>query len=375
MQPLPIDTLVPAHIQGFEPYYPSKPDGVLKKLYGLEYLHRLNNNENPLGPPPEARQVIEGFPPGMAPVYPSGDCYALREVLAARFEKTADQFLVGNGSCEVISSVIKAFCIEGDNIITADKTFAVYEWVAEFSGVDARLIPLREYAFDPDAMLAAMDHRTKIIFVCNPNNPTGTYWDQNTMTGFLEAVNNRCVVVIDEAYCEYVDEPDYPDAMALMEAFPNVITFRTFSKMYALAGFRIGYLCGSQQLVDIVRKTHIVYSVNTLAQESARAALSDDRQFISETRQMIADAKKIIYPVLDELGLSYLSNQGNFMMVRIPMSDTLLYRMLMKHGFMVRTMTGFRFPNWIRITLVSRQVMQAFGAALKTTFSTDQEEQ
>jgi histidinol-phosphate aminotransferase len=163
--------------------------------------------------------------------------------------------------------------------------------------------------------------------------------------------------------------------MALMEAFPNVITFRTFSKMYALAGFRIGYLCGSQQLVDIVRKTHIVYSVNTLAQESARAALSDDRQFISETRQMIADAKKIIYPVLDELGLSYLSNQGNFMMVRIPMSDTLLYRMLMKHGFMVRTMTGFRFPNWIRITLVSRQVMQAFGAALKTTFSTDQEEQ
>jgi histidinol-phosphate aminotransferase len=271
--------------------------------------------------------------------------------------------------------VIKAFCIEGDNIITADKTFAVYEWVAEFSGVDARLIPLREYAFDPDAMLAAMDHRTKIIFVCNPNNPTGTYWDQNTMTGFLEAVNNRCVVVIDEAYCEYVDEPDYPDAMALMEAFPNVITFRTFSKMYALAGFRIGYLCGSQQLVDIVRKTHIVYSVNTLAQESARAALSDDRQFISETRQMIADAKKIIYPVLDELGLSYLSNQGNFMMVRIPMSDTLLYRMLMKHGFMVRTMTGFRFPNWIRITLVSRQVMQAFGAALKTTFSTDQEEQ
>jgi histidinol-phosphate aminotransferase len=375
MRPLPIDTLVPAHIQGFEPYYPSKPDGVLKKLYNLKYLHRLNNNENPLGPPPGARQVIEKFPPETAPVYPSGDCHDLREVLAARFGKTADQFLVGNGSCEVISSVIKAFCMEGDNIITADKTFAVYEWVAEFSGVEARLIPLKAYTFDPEAMLAAMDHRTKILFVCNPNNPTGTYWDQDTMTGFLEAVNNRCVVVIDEAYCEYVDEPDYPDAMTLMEAFPNVITFRTFSKMYALAACRIGYLCGSPQLVDIVRKTHIVYSVNTLAQQSARAALTDDRQFIAETRQMIAEAKNTLCPILDELGLTYLSNQGNFLMVCTPVSDTLIYRMLMKHGFMVRTMTGFRFPNWIRITLLSRPVMEAFGTVLKTIVTTNLEEQ
>jgi histidinol-phosphate aminotransferase len=376
MSTLLLDTLVPGHIQNFEPYYPSKPDRVLKKTYGLKHLHRLNNNENHLGPPPLVRQVIAQFPPEAAPIYPNGDCHDLRQVLAERYHKTTpDQFLVGNGSCEVITSVIKAFCIAGDNIITADKTFAVYEWVAQFSGVEARLIPLKGYTFDPAAMLAAMDHRTKIMFVCNPNNPTGTYWDQDTMTGFLEAVNNRCVVVIDEAYCEYVDAPDFPDAMALMERFSNVISFRTFSKMYALAAFRIGYLCSSPQIVDMVRRTHIVYSVNTMAQKAARAALTDDRQFLVDTRIMVAEAKNTLCPILNELGLTYLCNQGNFMMVKTPMSDTLLYRMLMQQGFMVRTMTGFRFPNWIRISLAPRPVMAAFSIVLKSIISTYLEEE
>ncbi len=361
-----LDALVPEHIRNFSPYYPSRPDRVLMDLYGLNHLHRLNNNENPLGPPPLARQVIENFPPERAPVYPNGDCFDLRETLAARFRKTPDHFLVGNGSCEVISSVIKAFCVPGNNIITADKTFAVYEWVAEFSGVEARLIPLRDYGFDPEAMLAAMDARTKIIFICNPNNPTGTYWNRDLLTGFLEKVAGRCMVVVDEAYFEYVDEPDYPDAMVLMKAFPNVIAFRTFSKMYALAAFRIGYLCCEPDIVDIIRRTHIVYSVNTPAQESAAAAMADDADFIRATRDMIRAARAVLCPVLDELGLEYLSNQGNYLMVRTPVSDTLLYRIFMRQGFMIRTMTGFRFPNWIRVSLTTKPVMEAFGKALKT---------
>lgn len=369
MSKLMLDTLVPKHIQSFEPYYPSKPDPVLMSLFGVDTLHRLNNNENALGPPPQVRRIIGGFTPEMVPVYPNGDCFNLREKLAAKFHKTSDQFLVGNGSCEVISSVIKAFCMKGDNIITADKTFAVYEWVAEFSGVEAKLIPLKDFGFDPGAMLDAMDEMTKIIFICNPNNPTGTYWDIDTMTAFLEAVDHRCIVVIDEAYFEYVDNEDYPDAMHLMERFSNVIAFRTFSKMYALAALRIGYLCSSPDVVDIVRRTHIVYSVNAPAQQAAAAAIMDDTDFILATRKMIKEARQMLCPFFDSLGLTFLSNQGNYMMVHTPVSDTLLYRMLMKRGIMIRTMTGFRFPNWIRISLVQEPVMREFVNAFREVMS------
>lgn len=352
--------LVPSYIQAFETYYPSKPDPELMRLYGVDHLHRLNNNENALGPPPEVTRVLETFAPMTVPVYPNGDCFDLRRSLAKRFNKAAEQFLVGNGSCEVIASVIKAFCEKGDNIITADKTFAVYEWVAEFSGFEPRLIPLKDNAFDPQAMLDAMDRHTKILFVCNPNNPTGTYWDRQTMKAFLDAVNNRAMVVIDEAYCEYVENEDFPDGMTLMDEYSNVVVFRTFSKMYALASLRIGYLCAHGDVVDFIRRTHVVYSVNTLAQKAAVAALTNDGSFVRATRKMVTDAKALLCPFFDELGLGYECGQGNYLMVKVPVSDTLMYRKLMKKGIMVRTMTGFRFPDWIRISLVQQPVMEVF---------------
>lgn len=365
MHNLDLQQLVPAYIQAFEAYYPSRPDQDLMRTYGVTSLHRLNNNENALGPPPEVGEVVDEFPPKVVPVYPNGDCFHLRQALAAKFDKDEEQFLVGNGSCEVIASVIKAFCEEGDNIVTADKTFAVYEWVAEFSGFEARLIPLKNHCFDHRAMLDAMDERTKILFVCNPNNPTGTYWDQETMTEFLDEVDNRAIVVIDEAYFEYVEKDDYPDCMEYIEKHPNVVVFRTFSKMYALAALRIGYLCGNREVVDQIRKTHIVYSVNTLAQRSAAAALANDGSFIRATRDMVREAKELLCPMFDELGLEYVCNEGNYMMVKVPMPDTLIYRKLMKKGVMVRTMTGFRFPNWIRISLVQRPVMEDFCRAFR----------
>ncbi len=355
-----VNQLVPGYIRAFEAYYPSKPDSELMRLYGVDHLHRLNNNENALGPPPEVAKVVEGFAPAAVPVYPNGDCFDLRQSLAERFDKAPEQFLVGNGSCEVIASVIKAFCEQGDNIITADKTFAVYEWVAEFSGFEARLIPLRDNGFDPQAMLDAMDRRTKILFVCNPNNPTGTYWDRQTMEGFLDAVDNRAIVVLDEAYCEYVENEDFPDSMALVEQYPNVVVFRTFSKMYALASLRIGYLCASAEIVGLIRRTHIVYSVNTLAQRAAAAALTNDGSFVRATRKMVREAKALLCPVFDELGLPHVCGQGNYLMVRVPVSDTLMYRKLMTQGIMVRTMTGFRLPNWIRVSLVQQPVMEVF---------------
>ncbi len=359
----PLEDLVPEYIRHFEAYIPSKPDDELKKLYGCDPLYRLNNNENPLGPPAAARPIIEHFAAPGAAIYPSGDAYHLRRALGEKFSMNPDQFLVGNGANEVIAFVIKAFCQEGDNIVTADKTFAVYEWIAEFSGFSAHLTPLLDFGFDAEAMLNAIDKRTKILFICNPNNPTGTYWNREQLINFMDRVNGRQIVVIDEAYCEFVEQEDFPDAMELIRQYPNLVVFRTFSKMYALAGLRIGYLAGSLEVVDIIRRTCVVYSVNTLAQRAALKALNDD-QHIIDTRNHIRKEKARLLPLLKKLGLKYQSGEGCFVMIHLPMSDTLAYRKLMARGVMIRSMTGFRFPNWIRVSIGSSQAMTAFVKAL-----------
>lgn len=362
MQPPPLERLVPAYIRNFDAYVPSRPDQELMRLYRVDHIHRLNNNENGLGPPRRAREIIDAFPPENASIYPNGDSFVLRQGLAEKFNKDPDQFLVGNGSTEVIASVIKAFCEAGDNIVTGDKTFAVYEWVAEFSGIEARLIPLREYGFDAEAMLAAVDERTKIVFLCNPNNPTGTYWSCDVLEDFLQRLNSRCIVVIDEAYFEYVEQADYPDGMQVMQTFPNVVVFRTFSKMYGLAALRIGFLCAPLPLLDIIRRTHVVYSVNTPAQEAALAAIGDDEEHISSTREMVHTGKQILRETCERLHLPCLAGEGCYVMIRVPLSDTLLYRKLLHQGMMIRTMTGFRFPGWIRVSIVGENIMREFSS-------------
>ncbi len=360
---VPLSSLVPDYIKEFEAYIPSKPDAELMRLYGCSRLFRLNNNENPLGPPPAAQEIISNFPPMRASLYPSGDVYFARNKIASRFGLAPDQFLFGNGANEVIAFVIKAFCQEGDNIITADKTFAVYEWVARFSGFEARLVPLRDFTFDDEAMLKAVDVRTKIIFICNPNNPTGTYWNKEKMARFLDEIAGRQIVVIDEAYCEFVDKPDYPDGMKLIEDYPNVVVFRTFSKMYGLAGLRIGYLVGRQEVVDVIRRTCVVYSVNTVAQDAVMAAI-DDNDHVARTRDLVKVEKAYLDSELRAQGLEVHADQGCYVMVKLPMSDTLAYRKLMSRGVMIRSMTGFRFPNWIRVSIGRHEAMEAFVEAL-----------
>lgn len=362
-----LDTLVPAYVREFDPYIPSKPDPELMKLYGIQKLFRLNNNENPLGPPPGAQEVIRRFPPPHGALYPSGDSYYLREAIAAFHGLDPDQVLVGNGANEVIAFVIKAFCTQGDNIITADKTFAVYEWVAVFSGIEARVIPLKDEGFDDIKMLQAIDPNTKILFVCNPNNPTGSYWSKERLKAFLDAVGGKRIVVVDEAYFEFVEREDYPDGVSLLNDYPNLVVFRTFSKMYGIAGLRIGYLIGDLSVVDMIRRTCVVYSVNRLAQEAALAALKDDTGHIGRTRALVRESREFLRGELAKLGLPIISGEGNYMIVKIPGSDTLAYRKMMREGVMIRPMTGFRYPNHIRVTLAKMEAMEAFLAALKKT--------
>jgi histidinol-phosphate aminotransferase len=363
-----LDRLIPEYVKKFEPYIPSKPDTELMRLYGCDHLYRLNNNENPLGPPSEAQEILHLFKPPKAAIYPSGDSYYLRQKLALKHGLDPDQFLVGNGANEVIAFVIKAFCQEGDNIITADKTFAVYEWVAQFSGFEARLVPLKDFYFDDQGMLDQIDERTKILFICNPNNPTGTYWNETTFRRVLDAVAGRQIVVADEAYFEFVEKEDYPDGIKLLREYPNLVVFRTFSKMYGLAGLRVGYLVGSMNVVDVIRRTCVVYSVNSLGQKAALAAIDDD-EHIQRTRDLVRTEKAFLKKELNRLGLQTQLGEGCYVMIKLPMSDTFAYRKLMGQGVMIRSMTGFRFPNWIRVSIGTHETMEAFIKALERILS------
>jgi len=356
--------LVPEFIRSIDPYIPSKPDHRLMRDYGIDTLHRLNNNENPLGPPPAAVAAITALEPRAMAIYPSGDAFDLRCHIAENLNLSPDQLICGNGANEIIQFVISAYCEPGDNIVTGDKTFAVYEWVAEFSGIEARLTPMKDHGFDPEAMLAFIDDRTKILFICNPNNPTGTYWSRETLVAFLEAVDGRAMVVVDEAYCEFVDQPDFPDAVTLLSDHPNLLIFRTFSKMYGLAGLRIGYLIGHRDTVFDVCRTRIVYSINSAAQAAAMAAFGD-MAHIYRTRQLIGESKAYLAGELRRLGLPVIAGEGNFVIAGIPFNDQLAYRKLIHKGYMVRTMTSFRFPNHIRITLREKPVMAGLIRALE----------
>jgi len=361
-----LNDLVPEFVKSFEPYIPSRPPDVLKKQYHYQTLYHLNNNENALGPPPAAQKVLKEFNPFKASLYPSGDSYHLRRKLAACYNLHPDQFIVGNGANESITLLIKSFCEMGDNIVTADKTYGGYEWVARFSGIAARVTPLKNLTFDPGAIIEQIDSRTKIVFLCNPNNPTGTYWSLKVLTDFMEKINGRCMVVLDEAYIEFVDKTDFPDGMSLIRTYPNLVVFRTFSKMYGLAGLRIGYLAADNDVINIIHRTAVVYSVNAPAQEAAMAALGD-REHILRTREMVAAGKNFLTREIRALGLEGSSGEGNYFNVKLPFSDSLAYRRMMQQGVMIRMMTPFRFPNSIRITIAKEDAMQACVAALAQT--------
>lgn len=366
-RPAALNSLVPDFVKSFEPYIPSQPGDVLKKKYNYEVLYRLNNNENAMGPPLSAQQAQTDFSLTDSAIYPSGDSYHLRLKLAEQCGLHPDQFIVTNGANESITLLIKSFCEPGDNIVTADQTYGGYEWVARFSGIGAKLTSLNEMAFDSTAMLETSDGKTKIYFICNPNNPTGTYWNKELLINFLEQVGERSIVVLDEAYFEFVDQSDYPDGMSLISRYPNLVVLRTFSKMYGLAGLRIGYLAGDIDVVNMIRRTAIVYSVNALAQITAQAALGD-QDHILKTRAMVSAGKKLLIDKLSPLGLELGCGEGNYMTVKLPFSDSLAYRMMMQEGVMVRMMTPFRFPNSIRITIGQKDAMQACANALIKTY-------
>ncbi|WP_439598321.1 pyridoxal phosphate-dependent aminotransferase [Falsiroseomonas sp.] len=363
-----LERLVPAHVAAFEAYVPAPPDDVLLRRFGVPHLHRLNNNENPLGPPAAAQAVLAGWDVREAAAYPQGDGWHLRRAIAGHFGLEAEQVILGNGANEVIGFVIKAFCEAGCNIVTADRTFAVYEWLASFSGIEPRLVPLRADGFDEVALLRAIDAQTRVVFLCNPNNPTGSWWDHARLERFLEAVDGRAIVVADEAYAEFADVPGFPDSFALMARHPNLVVFRTFSKAWGLAGLRIGWMAAAPAVAATVRKTSISYSINRMALEAARAAVWDTAH-LAATREQVRQGRAALSALAARLGLPLLGGIGNFAMLRLPIPDTVAHRRLMARGVMARAMTSFRYPGWLRVSCGPPPAMAAFAEALEAVLA------
>ena len=329
---------------------------------------KLASNETVQGPLPSVREAILAATETINR-YPDNGHIALKEQLSEHLagdgEFGPERIAVGCGSVSLCQQLIQITCSVGDEVVFGWRSFEVYPLQVRVAGATPIQVPLRDETFDLDAMLAAITERTRLIFVCNPNNPTSTVVDPDELARFVAAVPSDILVVIDEAYVEYIRDGLVPDSLGLADNYSNVVVLRTFSKAYGLAGLRVGYLCGSQEAVDIVRRTHIAYSVNALGQIAATAALADDAGHIAATRGMVAQARSFLRDLFDGLGLEYVAGEGNFLMARTPVSDTLLYRRLMREGVMIRTMTGFRFPNWIRVSLVEEPAMAAFAKALK----------
>lgn len=367
-----IENLVPEYLRLVTPYIPSRPDPELMSMYGCDHLYRLNNNENPLGPPRQALEALRRLEMKGASIYPNGDAFYLRKALAQQYQRDENAFIVGNGANDLITAIIKAFCTKGDNIITADKTFAVYEWAASYIGCESKLIPLKDFGFDYDAFLAAINKSTKIIFICNPNNPTSSFWPLEKVRSFLQAVDGRTIVVVDEAYLDYVDDYQAVSAVNLLNEFSNLIVLKTFSKIYALAGLRIGYLIAGLEVSKMIRRTIITYSINIVAQTAAEAIVGSGpaiNEYLDHSRCIAREGAEMIRDCCGRLSLNCRGDLCNFMMIELPFSDMLAYRMLMGKGFMVRSMTSFRFPNWIRVTCSFTDVMGPFCDALSTVVS------
>jgi len=341
-----------AAINGITPYSPGKPIEEVARELGLDpaSIIKLASNENPLGPSPLALEAIREHLADIR-LYPDSDGYALRHELAAQVGVAAEQIIMGRGSDEIMHFLAVAYLEEGDEVIMGDPPFSMYEISTLLMGARPVKIPLKEFAHDLPAMTAAVTARTKIIYVANPHNPTGAMNAREEVAAFLAMVPERVIVVLDEAYCEYVTRGDYPDSLDYVREGRNVIVMRTFSKIYALAGLRVGYgICGSPAIMTALNQVREPFNVANLGQWAAIASLRDPQQ-VARSRQANEEGKAFLYSALARLGLPYVPTQSNFILLDTKQPCREVFGALLREGVIVRTGDIFGYPTMIRVTI------------------------
>ncbi|GAB4245068.1 MAG: histidinol-phosphate transaminase [Candidatus Methylacidiphilales bacterium] len=353
------------YLRSLIPYEPGKPvDDVAREL-GLDpkTVIKLASNENPLGPSPKAiaamREALTG-----CHIYPDGGAFHLRNALAAKLGVDRTQIILGNGSNEIIQFAYSAFAAPGRHRALASKwAFVVYKLMAQLFNVDFVETPDRQFHHDLDAILSAITPDTRLIFLANPNNPTGTRIPNADLKAFLKAVPDHVAVFLDEAYQEFLLDP--PDTIGWLRHHPNLTVFRTFSKAQGLAGLRIGYAVTSPETAEILQRTRQPFNVNLLAQVAALAALHDE-DHINATRQITLEGRARLAALFDRLGLRHLESHGNFIMVQVRDADH-VFQSLLRRGIIIRSLKSYGLPEWVRVSIGTPDQMDRFEAEFPAT--------
>jgi len=346
-------------LKGISPYVPGKPISDVQRELGLTEVIKLASNENPFGCSKNVEKVLKDFLSDIA-LYPDGNATVLREKLAAKHGLKPEQFIFGAGSNEIITFIAQVFLNPGDESIYADPSFTWYDTAVKMSGANPVTIPLKDYSHDLDAMKNAVSDRTKIIWICNPNNPTGTIVTTQQLDNFLESVPGNIVIVLDEAYYEYARGDVYPETVPLLEKYPNLIILRTFSKAYGLASLRVGYGMASGEIVSYLNRIRPPFNINTLAQMAAAAAL-DDQDFVQNTVTETRKGLNFLYNAFDEMNLHYVKSYTNFIWVETCLPSKELFDKLLRKGVIIRPFMG----NWVRITVGTHEENNKLISAMK----------
>jgi len=358
-----LEELASPHLSGLIPYSPGKPIEEVEREFGISDSVKLASNENPLGPSPKALQAIAGALPGLHR-YPDGGGYALRQALARHWDISADWLLLGNGSNELLELVGRAFLLPGDEVLYAKQAFVVYDMVAQVTGATKVAVPLKRFAHDLPAMQAAITPKTKLIFLANPNNPTGTCVDPRALETFLRTVPQDVVVVLDEAYYEYVPPERRPDTLQFVRSGRWLLVLRTFSKIYGLAGLRIGYGIGPTELVALLNRVRQPFNTNSLAQAAAAAALTDGAH-VAASRAANEAGRAFLAEQCGLMGLSVIPSVANFLLVDVGRPGAQITEALLRRGVIVRPVGGYGFPTHLRITIGTAKENATCVAALR----------
>jgi histidinol-phosphate aminotransferase len=353
--PLPISR----DIASLTPYSPGKPIEELERELGIQKAIKLASNENPLGPSKKALEAVEKVLTGLHR-YPEGGGVALREVLADRVKVQPSQVVLGNGSNEIIELLVRSFMQPGDEAIMADLTFVVYQMIVKAAHGSPVRVPLHNGSHDLETMASRLTPKTRLIFICNPNNPTGTMVNRGQVDAFLRKIPDEVITVFDEAYYEYVTDRSFPDSLRYLGQGKNVAILRTFSKIYGLAGLRIGYGLTTEEIAGILNRVRQPFNTNRLAQVAALAALKDD-DHVRRSLEVNKEGKAMLCDAFQEMGLQFLPTQTNFIYVDVGRPGQDVYSRLLRYGVIVRHIEG----RYLRVTIGLPEENRQFIEVLK----------
>jgi histidinol-phosphate aminotransferase len=351
------------HVLDLVAYEPGKPVEELAREMGLEpsQIIKLASNENPLGPSPAALQAMRETLE-RSHFYPDGGAWALRNAIAEKFDLKRENVILGNGSNEIIEFIGHAFLKPGDEVVTAGHAFAVYSLMAQLFGAKTVEVPDPGFTHDLEAMLAAITPRTRQLFIANPNNPTGTLVGQEAIDRFMERVPDHVLVIFDEAYFEFLDNP--PDVLRYVREDRNVVVMRTFSKIQGLANLRIGYGLAPARIAEVLQKTRQPFNANGIAQAGALAGLRDE-EHMRRTRELTHEGRNYLEAEFTKLGLNFVPSVANFVLVEVGDGDA-VFKALLKRGVIVRAMRSYKLPEWIRVSVGTMEQNRRFMEELET---------